>query len=394
MVPKINSRGSSFKGAAAYLLHDKGQADTSERVAWVETVNMATSSPQTAWRVMAATALDAGRLKAQAGVKKTGRSSKDAVLHVTLAWSPEQTPGRAEMSGFAHRALDALKAGDRQAMIICHTDEEHPHVHLLINRVSPVDGRLLSSSKEKAVLSALALAYEQEGGTIYCKQREENAERRKKGEFVRGEKDIPRAEYEAMQDALTEVEEALPETLTASKAKIMAGLRAKMKERLRSRLSDIHAAMRPSWASLYRRQRHDKARGRQEKDDLIERSATVRGMASVPFLQQTLKGLPTQQRGRRRQQEAERSGLKGALRQEIGKVIGKIKQLYARALEISVLRSDPRRALANPPDTTAQEAGGMTLTPIQRRAAELSRAAKERPASAPTQRNRDREYEP
>ena len=188
MVPKINSRGSSFKGAAAYLLHDKGQADTSERVAWVETVNMATSSPQTAWRVMAATALDAGRLKAQAGVKKTGRSSKDAVLHVTLAWSPEQTPGRAEMSGFAHRALDALKAGDRQAMIICHTDEEHPHVHLLINRVSPVDGRLLSSSKEKAVLSALALAYEQEGGTIYCKQREENAERRKKGEFVRGDR--------------------------------------------------------------------------------------------------------------------------------------------------------------------------------------------------------------
>ena len=32
MVPKIHAKGSSFKGAALYLLHDKDRASTSERV--------------------------------------------------------------------------------------------------------------------------------------------------------------------------------------------------------------------------------------------------------------------------------------------------------------------------------------------------------------------------
>ena len=73
MIPRINSKGASFKGLAAYLLHDKDQATTSDRVAWVETVNIATQSPQAAWRVMALTAMDAARLKEQAGVKRPGR---------------------------------------------------------------------------------------------------------------------------------------------------------------------------------------------------------------------------------------------------------------------------------------------------------------------------------
>ena len=34
MVPKIHARGRSFKGAAAYLLHDKNRAKSADRVAW------------------------------------------------------------------------------------------------------------------------------------------------------------------------------------------------------------------------------------------------------------------------------------------------------------------------------------------------------------------------
>ena len=47
MVPKVTSAGRSFKGAARYYLHDK-QADTSERVAFVETVNLPTNDPRRA----------------------------------------------------------------------------------------------------------------------------------------------------------------------------------------------------------------------------------------------------------------------------------------------------------------------------------------------------------
>ena len=55
MVPKLHAKGSSFKGAALYLLHDKNRAQTGERVAWTETRNLAVDDPETGWRIMAAT---------------------------------------------------------------------------------------------------------------------------------------------------------------------------------------------------------------------------------------------------------------------------------------------------------------------------------------------------
>ena len=63
MLPKLHSKGKSFKGAALYLLHDKDRAATSERVAWTETRNLLTDDPHRAWRVMAATAMKQDILK-------------------------------------------------------------------------------------------------------------------------------------------------------------------------------------------------------------------------------------------------------------------------------------------------------------------------------------------
>ncbi|MEQ8750324.1 MAG: relaxase/mobilization nuclease domain-containing protein [Amphiplicatus sp.] len=198
MVPKIHAKGSSFKGAAAYLLHDKGRAGSSERVAWAETRNLATGEPELGWRIMAATAMDQARLKAEAGVKATGRKSDKHVLHISLSWRADEaeTLNRDEMMRAANGALRALGADDRQAMIIAHSDEEHPHVHLLVNRVSPTDGKHLSSSKEKLKLSEWALAYEKERGAILCEERALNAEARRRGEYTRGAKEQPRHIFE------------------------------------------------------------------------------------------------------------------------------------------------------------------------------------------------------
>ena len=68
-------------------------------------------------------------------------------------------------------------------------------MHILINRVSPEDGRHLSSSKEKLALSQWAQAYEQETG-IYCENRIINNAERDKGDYVRGQKERPRHLYE------------------------------------------------------------------------------------------------------------------------------------------------------------------------------------------------------
>ena len=66
MIPKDHGFGTSFKGVGQYLLHDKGHANTNERVTWTHTEGFGTSDAETAFRIMAAVAMDADRLKRQA----------------------------------------------------------------------------------------------------------------------------------------------------------------------------------------------------------------------------------------------------------------------------------------------------------------------------------------
>ena len=73
----------------------------------------------------------------------------------------------------------------------------NPHVHLIINRVSPTDGRMLPSSFEKMKSSRWAEKYEKDRGKIYCHRRVINNAARKRGEYVRGKKDTARHVYEA-----------------------------------------------------------------------------------------------------------------------------------------------------------------------------------------------------
>lgn len=195
MIAKLH-RGLSFRGLAAYVLHDKGRAATAQRVAWTDVRNLAHDSPQTAWRIMAATAMDGDRLKSAAGIKNTGRKSKEHVLHLMLAWHPDETVSREEMMRAALGAIRALKADDHQALIVAHCDEPQAHVHIVLNRVNPLDGRILSSSKEKLNLSRWAERYEKERGHIYCEERVLNNAARDRDEFVRGEPDQARHLFE------------------------------------------------------------------------------------------------------------------------------------------------------------------------------------------------------
>ena len=60
MIVVINPSGAaghSFKGLHAYCAHDAGNAQTTERVDWMETRNLATDDAHVGWKIMAATAL-------------------------------------------------------------------------------------------------------------------------------------------------------------------------------------------------------------------------------------------------------------------------------------------------------------------------------------------------
>ena len=110
-------RGTSFKGALVYVLHDK-DAQTSERVGFVEMHNLATDDPHRAWREMKALCDAADELKKRSGVKATGRKLTKPVYAFTLNWHEADNPDAAHMRETAADALRALGMENRQAVIV------------------------------------------------------------------------------------------------------------------------------------------------------------------------------------------------------------------------------------------------------------------------------------
>lgn len=186
MVPDVAKSGHSFKGAFAYYLHDKRQdaasphLSTSERVAWTATRNLAVDDPASVERIMIATAKQADELKKAAGIKATGRKSNAHVYAYSLAWHPDEAGSLtdAEMTRAADASLKALGAEGHQAFIVRHTDQKHPHLHIIVNRVHPETGKMLSTSNDHLKLSDWANAYERDRGQIVTPKREEKRQAR------------------------------------------------------------------------------------------------------------------------------------------------------------------------------------------------------------------------
>lgn len=206
MVPRDHGFGKSFKGVGAYLLHDKNRAVSNDRVAWTHVHNMGTQNAETAFSVMAAVAMDQRRLKEQAhdreqaalpedqrkAFRNSGRKSDAHVWHYSLSWSPEEAENltREEMIEAAKASLSVLgkdkgKGHDRrqyadehQAIFVCHDDEPQPHVHVVVNRVHPDHGKMLSKYNDWQKFSKWAQGYEEERGKVYCMQRVANNQMR------------------------------------------------------------------------------------------------------------------------------------------------------------------------------------------------------------------------
>lgn len=185
MIPKITRGGSSFRGAFLYYLHDKGGAETRERVAWAHTENMRTDDPDQAWRVMAYTAREQNRLKEASGQSRAGRKLEKPVFAYSLSWDPEQNPSRKHMLKTARNSLEMLGLSDHEAVIIAHQDEPQKHVHVIVNRVHPITGTAGDVRNTKRKFSDFAREYEREHGKIYCEQRERNHKRRHEGKLTR-----------------------------------------------------------------------------------------------------------------------------------------------------------------------------------------------------------------
>ncbi len=168
---KTKGRGSSFKGALLYYLHDKERATTAERVGFVELVNLAGDDPNGAWREMMATAEAADELKRRAGVPRGGRKSEKPVYAISLEWHPDDAPDEVHMRQCAHEVLKLLNLQDHQAVIVQHTDTAHPHIHLTVNLVHPETGKTAGLSNDGYKLERWADKYELSMGVTRSPER-------------------------------------------------------------------------------------------------------------------------------------------------------------------------------------------------------------------------------
>ncbi len=221
MINKVTTKyGESFLGVAAYCLRDKRteaekerhakttgidiSGQSSERVAWVETRNLATKDGWAAARVMSYYAMERENLKRAAGVKATGRKAKGPVAHLCFSWAPELTGkiSREEMLKFADGALKALGFEKQQAIILTHTDEPQPHLHLIVSRIDTKTGKMVNRVNDQRILSRYATEHLKDlkgRGIIdknadYCPQREINARLREE------QKKKPKKERIAIRD--------------------------------------------------------------------------------------------------------------------------------------------------------------------------------------------------
>lgn len=195
--------GKSFKGLAAYLLHDHDRAASADRVAWATSFNLDGASPDLAWRLMAATALSADELKEAAGIKK-GKPAVNTAYHFSLNFPPQDTPSDELQRAAVEGALKALGLDKHQALAVSHRDTAHRHVHVMVNLIDPEtgisaaskqDGRPALISNDTRKLSQWAQAFEREQGLAVTEGRLANANKRAQGEPVDARRK-PRNVYE------------------------------------------------------------------------------------------------------------------------------------------------------------------------------------------------------
>lgn len=243
MVPDIAKKGHSFKGAFQYYLHDKG-ADTAERVGWSETRNLMTDDPMAARNIMIATALQSDELKKAAGIKAAGRKSTQSVYAYALAWHPDEAGqiDKAEMLAAADASLKELKADHLQAVIVCHTDQKHPHIHVILNRVDPADGRMHPFKNDRLQLSDWANRYERERGNIVTPAREEKRQKREQHQDKKQRQDYALAKR---QEAEARAKSDL------SPAAMLKDLGEAQKQRHRGEWKDLATANKARRNSIY-----------------------------------------------------------------------------------------------------------------------------------------------
>jgi hypothetical protein len=213
VIPRVAGSGQSFRGAGQYYLndklsheadnafnsigdyalHDKENRSTANRVGFTAILNMEALTPEEAIEQMTSSFERYREREAN----KRGRKLTKPVYAYSLSWAPDQKPDREEMLSAAHSSLKALRLENLQTLIVQHTDEPQPHIHIIVNRIERDGSRARNIPFDQLRFSKWAEEYERSHGGILCERRVTNNEKRREGHFVKDTVSLTRAQYEA-----------------------------------------------------------------------------------------------------------------------------------------------------------------------------------------------------
>ncbi|NIW00546.1 relaxase/mobilization nuclease domain-containing protein [Candidatus Saccharibacteria bacterium] len=86
------------------------------------------------------------------------------VYHVTLSYAEEDNPSKDMMLEDADQVLEELGLGEHQAVIVGHNDEEYKHLHLMVNRVHPIEGKAWNPWNDRDRAKAILRDIEKQRG--------------------------------------------------------------------------------------------------------------------------------------------------------------------------------------------------------------------------------------
>jgi hypothetical protein len=136
MLMSIAAPFDDFAGLSRYLINGKaGTTPHPDRVSWRKSHNLPTDDPELAAKFMEATAALSPRT-----LKPT--------YHAMIAWPPDERPSAEIMQAIASQILELAGLAEHEALIVGHGDTEHPHLHMMINRVHPDTGKAWQTSHD------------------------------------------------------------------------------------------------------------------------------------------------------------------------------------------------------------------------------------------------------
>ena len=277
--------------------------ETSERVGWVQTFNLADAEGDQAWRLMLATANSANALKEAAGIKK-GKAVKNTVYHYSINFNPEDNLTPDIQQRAVAESLKTLGLDDHQALAVEHTDKAHNHIHVMVNLIDPTNGMSaatpqiiegsehpitgkpkkrskLSNSQRK--LSTWAKKFERDNGLNITEGRLANANKRAQGEQVNAQRkkrnvhdrekaekntdrrrDFVKRQFDdrakAIQEKTMELKERSAtqwEALKQSYADEKEAIRVRMSPVMKQASANVKEAHKPDWKTMFRHQRSE-----------------------------------------------------------------------------------------------------------------------------------------